>query len=209
MSKAAKLSLAAVVLILVGGTLYIWLNTSPIKRAASRMLDGLRDGDGKVLYDAAIEDECGCSNLTPEKLHQAWEILIAPHIADSKYVGADPVSWSPQSPTQAVATYHYRTSAGVPWDLDMIANEAGSNYKINVVYMMLSSASYVEGTTIAQPNATAQMILDGLHRYRPKLEAIGIHKVMLAPGTCYTWDELEARLERGMHQKSAPLGKAR
>jgi len=183
------------VLLSIAAIVALWFfRRPPLVRAADSMVVAMRDGDGNGIFDAAISDERNCSDLTPEKVHQAWAILIGPNITASQFVSKDRTDVE-SNQTQAVASFNYHTEQGDPWTLTVIANQCAEGTKANVIYGMLATASIFSADGHTYSTLTSEVALQGVRRYRQRLEAIGIHSVMLAPGSCVSWDQLETRLQ--------------
>ncbi len=174
---------------------YWFLRPNPLIGEARGMVISLRDGDGNALFDASLQDEQKCSDLSPAKLHRIWEILIEPNLKRSKLAGEDPIKLE-SNQTQAVGQFRYVTNEGDPWTLSMIANASAEGAKSDVVYSMLATASLFDDDGHANPNLTSNMSLAGLQRYRRALETAGIHSLMLSPGSCVSFDELEKKLKQ-------------
>jgi len=185
------LTFFAVTLTLVA---YWYLRPSPLVASAREMITAMRDGNGDVLYEYALSDERKCSDLSPEKIHRLWEILIQPAITHSKFVGAVPAALE-SNQTQSTAAFRFLTRQGDPWKLDVIANQSDEGVKAGIVYSMLATASLFDEDGHVNPTLTPNLALAGVRRYRPKLESIGIRSLMLGPGTCVTWDQLEQKLQ--------------
>ena len=185
--------------------LWTVLRPNPLAGAATNMVVALRDGDGDGLYQAAITQERQCSALTPQKLRAVWEILIQPETRTSKLLRVENGRLE-SNRAQATAFVRYLDHEGNPWSLDMIANKSEEGPKSAVVYTMLSTASLFDDEGIAHPNLTVDLSLAGLRRYRPRLEAIGIERIMLNPNNCVTWDQLEGILERAARSESRSRG---
>ena len=171
---------------------------NPLVAEAAKFAVGLRYGDADQLIRATIGEERECSNLNRESIRQAWDILIRPQILDSKYVG--PLrSTLASNRVQATAGFRFLDRKGNPWAISSIANQAGGEPKMTVLYTMLATASRFDDNGLAsEPNLTTTLSLNGLRRYRPKLDAIGIHRVMLSPGRCVSWDELDGILSKSI-----------
>src|SRR5579862_4729352 len=146
------------------------LRGNPLPVAAVRIATAMRDGDGPVLYDFAIQDERSCSELTPDKIRKAWEILIGPLLAQSRPMGADGGKLAGNQ-TQATASYSYLDREGNPWKLVVIANQTDDGAKDQIIYTMLATASLFDDAGHAQATLTSDLSLKGLHRFRAPLEA--------------------------------------
>ena len=181
---------------IIGG-LWWWLKPNRLVSDASSMMQALTKGDGEQLLRYAGRQEIACSDLTPDRLNKAWTILIKPLLDKSKLVKRDPID-NEVSPTQAVAEHRYVTDKGDPWSLTIIANQSDSGAKSIIVGTMLNTASIFDENGNANASITSELALRGVHRFRSRLEAIGIHRIALGPSRCVTWDELEEALNSGM-----------
>lgn len=60
---------------------------------------------------------------------------------------------------------------------------------------MLTLTSVFNAEGRLQGELTVSRARAGLRRHRRALEAIGISKVLLRPGACVSWDDLDERLD--------------
>jgi len=157
------------------------------------MAHAMGTGDSADLYSSAFSDERGCSDLTPQKVHQVWQALLEPLIRNSKLLEEGPGHLE-KNKTQATAEIRYRSNQGKDWTLVAIANQTDEGPKEQIIYSMLALASSFDENGQPLNTLTGELALKGIRRYRQRLEALGIHKLMLAPGTCFTWDQLMAKL---------------
>jgi hypothetical protein len=193
-----KLKLAGYIFLVAAAIacMYYWLRPNRLASDASSMAEAVRIGDGTALLNFAGKNEIECSELTPERIHNAWKILIEPLIGRSKPLGQDKIEPEPGD-TQAVATYRFKTDGGDPWAIDMIANQSDDGSKAIILYPMICAQSMFDDSGHANPTLTSELALKGVRRVRERLEAIGIHRIALGPRRCLTWNELETSLEQG------------
>src|SRR5579872_1131858 len=144
---------------------YRFLRPNPLTQGAAGMLDAMRSGDGNHLLNYTIAEERTCSGLDGPKLRKAWEILIQPIITSSTYAGTDKPKLEGNQ-TQAAAAAKYLDKQGNPWKLTVIANQAEEGPKMEIIYLMLATASLFDETGNANATLTPDLALKGIHRYR-------------------------------------------
>lgn len=154
----------------------------------------MQSGNPDALLDATSRFELGCSNLDRTKLARVWQLLIQPIISRSRMVGEAPAQLS-SNQVQASASTRHVDGAGSPWALTITANQTDDGPKTLMVYPMLALASMFDAGGNTAGELTSELALRGVRRHRRSLENLGIHKVLLRPGVCITWDQLESKLE--------------
>lgn len=150
-------------------------------------------GDGKVLMEGAIPEETGCSQLSSEKAHKLWELLVRPYIESSRLVGEDPAIIS-SNRVQATAGYRFVDRTRTPWGISIVANQAEGGPKTNVLAQMFFVAAQFDESKRVVP-LTDQGALITLRKFRPQLEKLGVPGMMLYPGRCLDWDALDTLLQ--------------
>lgn len=183
----------AFLLIILVTAIFLLTRPNPLRRAADSMVGALRNGDGQLLIRGTIEEERTCSNLTEDRLHQAWEILLKPYIASSKFVRVESAK-QVSNDYQATGSIWFTDSAGNPWRMNFIANQSNGEAKGTVLFHMFATASLFDEKGHAATSLTSEHLLRGLRKYRAQLQGIGIERIMLNPGTCLAWQDLEQLL---------------
>lgn len=175
---------------------WLLLRPNELKASASSIVSAMRSGDIDRLYEAMSIEEKQCSNLTPEKLREAWQYLVAPRIRSSKFVREEPALQTAND-FQATAGVWYTDSKGTPWRIVMIANKAEGGPKTTVLFhMLLINWQFAPNGTIDTAHPSGERYLRGISAVRSKMESMGIHRVMLNPDSCISWGDLEALLLR-------------
>jgi hypothetical protein len=191
--KLFSLTGIAFFVVCIGVVVWVLTRPNPLVSGARNMAIAMRDGDAETMYSFTIPDERACSDLTQEKIRKVWQILIQPLVSSSRLVGEGKATLE-SNKTQGTAIFHFLDKSNNPWDLDAISNQTDDGPKESIIYWMLATASLFDDDGQAQSTLTTSLALKGVHRYRAKLEAVGITRLMLAPGRCVTWDQLEALL---------------
>lgn len=189
----AKVGGPAFLLIVLVTAIFFLIRPNPLRRAADSMVGALRNGDGQLLIRGTIEEERTCSNLTEDRLHQAWEILLKPYIASSKFVRVESAK-QVSNDYQATASIWFTDSAGNPWRMNFIANQSNGEAKGTVLFHMFATASLFDESGHAATSLTSELLLRSLRRYRAQLQGIGIERILLNPDTCLDWKQLEELL---------------
>jgi hypothetical protein len=169
----------------------IWqmIRPNPLVTSAREMTQAMQSGDGDALFGFASSMERNCSNLDQDKLQKAWRVLIGPRIANSKFLRADPIEASSNGWQATSSVWFENKSDGKSWQLAMISNKSDEGFKTGVLIMMVICSDPPSAFPVGESRT-----LSRIRKHRASLEALGIEKVMLNPGNCVSWDQLEAML---------------
>lgn len=174
---------------------------NPLRAAASRMTQAMQVGDIKTLIDSMSAEERDCSDLNEEKVRRLWQLLIKPRVSTSTFLRMGPAEQEAND-HQATATAYFVDASGDAWVITMIANHTSENPKTTLLFQMLTIATKFDADGRKILNNSTEKQLDQIRRLRPEIEALGVRRVMLSPGSCLSWDELEERYERSTQAPS-------
>lgn len=139
--------------------------------------------------------EIVCSDLTAEKIRAAHRLLVADLLEGSRLVSRTGGEMNTNA-YQSSATERYIGPDGEPIQFSMVMNRTDDGPKAAVLIALLTQRlSYGRDVKHRSKESSVQMADDTAY-WAPKLEAIGLKKVMLNPGACITWAELETIFRR-------------